>query len=244
MLPLLFSASKRRRYFQRVLATRRANLIGYWPLWEPSGITALDISGATGRNGTHTGVTLGQPGIGDGRTCPLYDSTTDMTDIYSAGLAGAFNGAEGTFAIWGRVANAGVWTDATTRYIGALSVNGATSAVQIFKTTTANQLWLRYITPVVGALTVSATLTTTAWFHVAISWSKSNDQVCGYINSVLVPPVQTGLGVWAGALVNNRTLLGASTTAPANVWSGWLAHAAVWSAALTPTEIAAIARGR
>ena len=66
--------------------------IAYWPLSEASGTTIVDASG-NARNGAYTAVTLGQAGIGDGRTSASFDGSTSFGDLYSASLAGAFNGA-------------------------------------------------------------------------------------------------------------------------------------------------------
>ena len=84
--------------------------IAYWPLWEASGATAEDISG-NGFDGAYTGVTLGQEGIGDGNTCPLFDGANDYVDIYSAGFAGALMRLRVPLTGWMKVFNAGVWTD-------------------------------------------------------------------------------------------------------------------------------------
>src|SRR5260221_304319 len=52
-------------YISKIIALFGSSLIGYWPLNEQSGSVAFDFSGKS-RNGTHTAVTLAQPGIGDG----------------------------------------------------------------------------------------------------------------------------------------------------------------------------------
>ena len=61
-----------RQYFKRVLHTENDNLVGYWPLREASGSTAEDESG-NGCDGTYNSPTLGQDGIGDGWTVPLFE---------------------------------------------------------------------------------------------------------------------------------------------------------------------------
>ena len=109
-------------YFKRVLAIDPTHLLGYWPLWEPGGSVAYDISGHN-RHGAYTGVTLGHAGIGDGNGCPFFDGANDYANIYSASLASAFNGAEGTVAVLLKVAKAGVWTDGTNRMYQALKPN-------------------------------------------------------------------------------------------------------------------------
>ena len=59
-------------YYRRVLHTENDNLVGYWTLRESSGSTAVDESG-NGCDGTYNSPTLGQPGIGDGWTVPLFE---------------------------------------------------------------------------------------------------------------------------------------------------------------------------
>jgi len=49
--------------------------IAYWPMDEQSGTVAVDQSG-NGRNGAYTAVTLGQPGMGDGRTAASFDASS------------------------------------------------------------------------------------------------------------------------------------------------------------------------
>ncbi|MFV1969356.1 MAG: hypothetical protein ACC628_28375, partial [Pirellulaceae bacterium] len=61
-------------------------------MWEASGSISDDLS-PQGNDGAYTGVTLGQPGIGDGRTCPLFDGANDYNNIYSAALNTDFDGA-------------------------------------------------------------------------------------------------------------------------------------------------------
>ena len=77
-------------YIQKVLGIEPGNLIAYWPMSEPSGGIAINAEGTAARNGAYTGVTLAQPGIGDGNTCPLFDGANDFNNVYSASLDAAF----------------------------------------------------------------------------------------------------------------------------------------------------------
>jgi len=112
--------------------------IAYWPLWEASGAAAEDISG-NGFDGAYTGVTLGQDGIGDGNTCPLFDGTNDFLDFYSAGFSSAFNGELGTIAFWMKVFNAGVWEDGISRILIKIG-DGDASSISIYKRTDNNNI--------------------------------------------------------------------------------------------------------
>ena len=230
----------RARYFKKVLSVEPASFIGYWPLWEGSGTKAEDISGKA-RHGTHVGVTLGQPGIGDGRTSSLYDGSLDYTNIYSPALAAAFNGAEGTLLIWAKVANAGVWTDGTLRVL--VDLQGGTDRIYIDRTATNNQLEFKYDAGATETIITDTSLAaTTGWFCLALSWSKSGDAVKAYISGAQVGTTQTGLGTWTQVLNTSFCIIGAYNVAPNYVWSGTLAHDALWSKALTATQIAYLSR--
>src|SRR3990172_10333685 len=110
-------------YYQKVLRTQRDYLLAYWMQAEGSGAVALDTSGNS-RTGAYTGVDLGQAGIGDGKTCPWFDGANDYNNVYTTSLRDAFNGSEGTVAIWAKVNSAAVWTDGANRIIFRLRVDG------------------------------------------------------------------------------------------------------------------------
>lgn len=236
------SGSLGQTYTQKVQGTAAANLIGYWPMDESSGTVALDASG-NGRNGAYKASgepLLGQTGIGDGRTCPLFDGTNDYNNIYSASLAGAFNGAEGTIACWCKVAAAGTWTDATDRRPISLRVD-ANNRLNVNKTATNNQVGSTYVA---GGTSKGVSFTTAGpltFFHLALTWSKSADQLKFYVNGAQVGTTQTGLGTWAGALAVGTTAVGGSDLIGGNPWSGAIAHAAIWTTPLSAAQILALA---
>src|SRR3990167_4218733 len=97
--PLTSKLTPWREYYQRVLNVRPDKLVGYWPMWEPSGAVSYDLSGQ-GNNGAYTAVTLAQRGMGDGRTCPLFNGSNSMNNVYSAGLNSDFNNQELTLMLW------------------------------------------------------------------------------------------------------------------------------------------------
>jgi len=227
-----------------VLAT---NPIAYWVLGEKSGTVAYDlVSGrAVGaQNGAHTGVTLGADGIGDGRTSPLYDGANDYTNVFSATPAGALNGQEESVALWARVSGAGVWTDSTRRDMFFTQVDG-NNYVILRRNTGNNQLGWLYNANGTGKSVALGGLTTTDWMQIGITFSRSagvNGEMIAYYNGAQTGATQTALGNWAGAIVN--CTIGATNTVPANVWSGYIAHAAVWNRALSAAEIAILYKAR
>jgi hypothetical protein len=179
-------------------------------------------------------------GIGDGKTCPLFDGTNDYTNIYSTAFRDAFDGAEGTLLIWAKVSSVDVWTDAASRFPAFLRVDAS------------NQLWFNK--PVgadrmtwyfeSGGTFLSVTKTSinpVGWMCLAMTWSESADEMKAYYNGVQTGSTQTGLGTWAGALSTTRTLVGANTIVPTGAWDGYLAHVAVFGSALSDAAIADLA---
>lgn len=233
------SLMERRRYWQGITSVQPASLLAYWPLFEPSGTVVTDMSD-NGRNGTYTAVTLGQAGIGDGRTSASFDGSTSYANVYSAGLASAFNGPAGTITAWARVANAGIWTDNALHRIATFGAD-ANNRVLLRKDGLNDLRW----TYIAGSTSkeVALVTTTTAWFHSAITWDKAADAVKVYFNGAQTGSTQTGLGTWAGSLANNTTVIGAASTSPSGVWSGRLAHVGLWSVALSAQEVASLVSG-
>lgn len=210
----------------------------YYPMAEPSGTTATDESG-NARNGTYTAVTLAQTGIGDGRTAGSFDGSTSVCNAYGASFVAAFNKDEGTIAGWAKVAAAGVWTDAAARQMVRFLADGS-NLIIIRKTTTNNQIQLQYVAGGTNK-NINTTFSLTTWFHWALTWSKAADQVKAYINGAQVGATLTGLGTWSGALASGNTVFGAGGSAAFEVWSGTLAHIAVWNTPLSAANVLALA---
>lgn len=190
------------------------------------------------QNGAYTGVTLGQPGIGDGRTAPLFDGANDYNNIYTVALAGAFNGAEGTLMMWHRVSAAGVWADGSLDVGIYLRANG-NNQVYFQKLVAVNTFEIKYVAGGVG-ITRNPITSTTAWFQVAITWSALANIAQAYFNGIPFG-LPGAVGVWAGALSVGNTRIGAFDAVPNFPWNGLLAHCAVWARPLVAAEVAALA---
>lgn len=236
---LLDDQRKAQTYIDKVLATQPDDLIGYWVMGESSGTLAADSS-PQGNDGTFTGVTLGQEGIGDGSTCPLFDGANDVVDIYSAGLAADFNVAEGALMAWLKVSAAGVWTDGAIRALINLEVDG-NNRVRLYKNSTNNQLVAHYEANNVSEFVIH-TISDTDWVHFLMTWSVAADQVKGYVAGSQVDTTKTALGTWVGALNSDRTAIGSGRVAtPAEVFDGTEAHVALWKAPLAQALITPLA---
>lgn len=222
-------------YTNKVLQAAPANLIQYLPMAEPSGTTAQDASG-NGRTGAYTGVTLGVTGIGDGRTAASFDGATSFNNALNA--AAAFNGPEGTIALWMKVASAGVWSDGVLRRLFHLTVD-ANNQLSIFKSTAANRVDMIYLAGSVTKTVITTGLTSTDYIHFGLTWSKSGDAMKAYVAGVQSGATQNGLGVWAG--VPTLMIVGAGSLVPANVINGIEAHYALWNTPLTAAQMLALA---
>lgn len=226
-------------YYQSVLATHAANLIAYWPMWEAIGATANDISGNT-LNGAYANVVLGAAGIGDGNTSVRFGGVNSRNNIYSAGLAAAFNGAEGSFSIFAKL-DAAAWTDGALRALLMLGSDGS-NYVAIQKLDTNNTLKLAYDS---GGTQVFQTSTlwggVTGWIHLAITWSDTNNRARFYVNGAQLGAESTITDAWVGALNSTISIIGEFDTGNDFPWLGEGAHAALWSAELTKAEVRGLA---
>lgn len=226
-------------YLSKIQGIAPSNLVAMWPLSELSGTIAYDISG-NGRNAAYVGAPkLGQPGIGDGGTSVLLaPASNQWVNIYSTALANAFNGKEGTIAIWFRVRAASVWTDATNRRLFIIAVDG-NNQIYTWKTTTNNQLQWVYIA---GGTSNNALVTysATTWSHMAITWSKSGNAAKFYLNGSQSGATLTPVGTFAGTPGSGLMVLG-SNGGPGDMWDGYEALAALWSTPLSAAQILSLA---
>lgn len=168
------------KYWQNVIKTFNTSIIGYWPLWEDAGTVAQDISG-NGRNGAYkaTGITYGQPGVFGG-TKSILNATGDI-NLYSAGLAAAFSGTEGSYGIWYKPTSAGVWTNGAGGDIGFL-YKDASNRILFYKSATNNLIAGNYIAGGTNTSFGVSKFAVTTWFHIWLTWSDSGDFFRWYIN--------------------------------------------------------------
>lgn len=216
-------------YSKKVIATVGSSLIAYYPMWEAAGTTLTDISG-NARNGTYSAThwTYGVAGIGDGKTGTSVDGSA-FANIYSAGLAAAFVGAEGSASLWATFPE-------TTGTGTAIQLRAdANNRVSIAKSS--GNITCAYVAGGTSKNVTFANAATT-WIHLGITWSKSGDAVKAYLNGQQTGSTQTTLSDWAGAL-NQDTCSLASTYGIAAIGAmvGSLCHVVISSRALTPAEM-------
>lgn len=213
------------------------NPIAYWPYREVSGSQAKDVSG-NDYHGGYTGVSLGQPGIGDGNPSPLFDGANDYVDIYSAAFNAAFNGNTGAIVSWAKVSGLGVLTDGIMRHMVTLQTGD--NYFLIRRTTTDNTIQMIRRANSVNSIR-NTYITDADWHHFAITWSLPADKVIVYVDGVQYGTVLTGLQAWSGNLLENWTNVGSYTEIPDRVWDGYIAHLAIFDAPLPATAISDLA---
>lgn len=225
----------RAAYYQRILNTEPANLLGLWRINDATGSAVAVDSSPNGYNGTHNGVTLGALAGPDGAYAGDYDGLNDYTDIYSAGLSAAIDMDEFTFMQWLKVSSAGVWTDGAQR-MSHFNFTDGTNFIQMTKLTTNNDFRFRYANAGTAYDVVVGGLTTTEWFHVAITVSATANVTEGYINGV--SQGTSTAPAWAAAQPMEINIGSGSGGA---FWDGGIALAPMWSKALSAAQIADLA---
>lgn len=244
-LGLRLTTTLRRRggYASKVLSIFGNDLLAYWPMQEASGTNADNAEGTAARDGTYTGVTLADLTLANGDVAPLWDGTNDYCDVYSDSLRDAFDGDEGTLAIFAQVENASVLTDGANRRAANLTAD-ASNRIRLGRQSGDNQIRFEYSAGGTSEIRV-ITPGDTDLMHLGITWSASagaSGEVKFWYKGSQSGTTQTGLGTWAGTLASSGTLIGADTATPGNPWQGWLAHCVVATRAATADEMTALAK--
>jgi hypothetical protein len=202
----------------------------YWQLDELSGLIAT-CSVNIARNGTYKGVTLGQPGIGDGGTSTYFDGAGGSLDLTVA--QNLWNGQEGSINFWVKPNLAAtlqrylvVWYDGDNYLIIAQTAVGYNIQWDYRAGGTSEQ----------GSHAIAAD--PGAFVAVGCTWSKTNERVRYYYDGVEVGS-DVNLGTWTG--VPTRIILGATTVVPANPLDGWMAHCALFSSEQSAAVMALLA---
>lgn len=220
-------------YIDTVLAT---SPLAYWPLDEASGTTADNAEGTAARDITYqNGVSLANDNTGAfGTVAPLFDGSDDYVGSLSV-LGADFDGQEFTISVWAKTNSPG--TLPTIIRIRKDSSNDL--FIRLDNTT----LQFGYIAGgTFKQISTSHGITATNWHHYAMTVSLTSDQFIAYVDAVQFGTTQTGLGTWVNGSVNNvNSNIGAYNNASSGVFSGWIAHPAIWTSALSGSAITTLA---
>jgi len=226
-------------YSSTLIAISPSHLIAYWKLDETAGTTAADSSGHS-RTGSYSGVTLNATTFLNGDPAASFDGIDDDVNIYSSSLASAFSGTEGTLAAWVRVNNSAVWTSGTTAYVVDLRAD-ASNRIVLEKASASNSFLLFATLGGVNSSITKSSFSSTSWFHLVITWSKSSNQVKAYVNGTQTGSTLTGLGTWTGSLNSTNAIIGALDTSNNSPWPGNISNVAVWDTALGASDVTTLA---
>jgi hypothetical protein len=209
-----------------------ADQIGYWRQTEAAGAAAIDLS-PQANDGAYTGVTLGETGIGDGETCPLFDGANDFNEIQSVGFAADWDGNEFTIAGWLKVSAGGIWIDGLQHNAITISKDG-NNQLYICAAVGNNTMGIRFVSGGVDKTSHLAGITSTGWLHVGLTVSETDDEKKTYLNG-LIKATENGLGSWVGDTA--LAIIGAANDTPAECWDGWLAHWIILKQAISAAEM-------
>ena len=172
-----------------------------------------------------------------GLTAPYFDGVSAFTNIYSAALAAAFNGARGTLLTWARVGSAGVWTDGAARNI--ITIGNGNDIIAIRRTTNNGEMRLAHFAGATLRAVDYTTSSPTGWVPYALTWSVSANAVKAYMLGAQIGAV-AGPAAWGIAPVSTLMVIGAASTVPASVYSGLIGLTLLCDRDLSPAEIAAL----
>lgn len=231
---MMLMGGRSRAYTDKILGTQPANLVAYWPLIG----NANDVSGH-GFNGTaHANVTWTVGGGVDGKTCATFAGNA-LINCFSAGLAAAVNGQEGSIAVWAKVSAAADWADAAWRSVLSVFRYNSNNSVAIAKTPVANRLAYYYTANVIGVTCLQNNAgPSTDWIHCGMTWSLAADKVIYYFNGTAVE-TDTSLGTFVNPIT--LFLIGAIDLAVGQPWKGSIQHVPIWDTPLSGDQMASLA---
>ena len=223
------------QYYQKIKKLFGSSLVAYYPLWESSGITAVDLK--AGNNGTYAGVTVGSGVSQFNKPCPVYPGTDAFVNIYSANLNTAIVKTEGTIIQMVKIATADEWVDNTARYLFCLQFADTNNRVFAWKLNTLTNPGL-YFSNVGGGTTkdIFKPTKTTEWCHVVYTWSVTNNRSNLYFNGVDSFGSVTEIGTITGNLDSTRANIG-SVTATFGEFKGLLSDFIVLNREITAAEV-------
>ena len=224
-------------YAQRTIDLFGSALIGYWKMDETSGTTVLDSS-PQGNHGTSSGLglaNLAMPGQ-IGGYAPYFDGSGGYANVFSAALDADFNGEEGALMGWFQATTA-EWADSTVRRLVYFEEDGDNRV--IMQRSTANKIDCFYEAANTTETRIPDQINTAGWYHIAITWSLSNDRMRVYRAGTQFSTEATTLGTYAGGLT--KAIIGATSTTPTEPFKGHIGHVILLNREATAEEVSKVA---
>jgi len=242
VLPTVGTTDTTWQYFERAIDGITSANIGFG-LYNTTGYVDFDDTAITEINPLvatiPTSASGYRPTIGTDSTgghlsnAFTFDGSNDYVNIYSSDLNSVFNPSEGTLVAWAKFT--GSWTGGYSSLV-TIQTDG-NNRVIIWKNTADSRILMYYTAGGTGSNIAATSGSPTGWFQVAITWSKSADQVKAYFNGTQAGSTQTGLGTWIGNLSSLNAVIGATSTTATYPWSGDINDVRLYTRALSPEEI-------
>lgn len=236
LLTVLDSNSGAQSYASK--ASGYGDLLFHWALDEASGTTATNQGSVASANGTaNASDILGAATGPDGGNAPLFvPGDGDEINIQTTALASNWpTDGELTVCMFAQVSAAGVWTDGVADTL--LRVFLSSNQVYMWGVTN-SRIRSRYQAGGTNKDADVTGLSTTAWFHISMTVSASNDRLRTYFDGSQVGADVTGLGTWAGSPIVSAI---GSATGGATPWNGSIREVLVYGAERSAAEIAELA---
>jgi len=217
-----------------------------WTLGDAVMPTTTSVIGPAQDGHYHAGVTLGQPGIGDGFTSIFVDEGVYCgIDTFSLSLAALINPDLWSMVVWLKCNSAGDWTDGKEKIIMGMLAD-ARNHISLKKVGSTNALTAGRTA---GGFSRNAKFLCTAntdWQCIAVTQDYAANQLRIYQDGVLKDINRKALTAWTGGAWTAAGFAGEPRSVRKGtfkeVWHGWLAHGYWFDRILAPTEVAAIRR--
>jgi len=204
-------------------------------------VEVVSVKPANPLNGAITGATVGQAADGKLGYSYLFDGSTDYVNIYSAALNAAI-ASTGTIVIFSKVTNAGVLTDGASRNLFVVGAGG-TDFLGVVKHVTNNTLRVTVKTQNnFQGPTFAFSSTSVTMFVLTYEYTNPNTEYQFFINATLQAAITPTVGEFLNGAVLSSTgcVIGALSTSPTNLYSGFESHCGLWNRVLSQSEITAI----
>jgi hypothetical protein len=229
-MDILLMSSGRKTVRRLINLFGRSSIVEIWPLNETSGSVAYGA--VNGYNGAYTGVDLANAASRvPGQMCPYFDGVNDQIDIFSAGLAAAFNPSAFTTGGVVKVANAGVWADGVYRSWLTLRVDAA-NFLHHYKDAATGRCYESYraTTDVYPGGAANFSLD---FYNIAATFDGTRGR--HYESGVNVSASPLLPGVWASTITS--AFIGATSR-----WHGYISYVYLLNRVATDAEIASANR--
>lgn len=229
-------------YLEKVLATESGDLIACWPENESAGATADNAEGTAARDGTITGGSLGEPGIGDGGTSwGVGENSTDQIDVFSASLNTAIgaNPAGLTLMIWG-LADSWVGNEWRSLFnIGDDARSQSYLAIEQMNTSNTMRAILFFNSSFKAVSTGGhSDAGFVCW---ALTYNDSTNIGKFYKDGVQEGADITSVGAYQGTIESTSCTIGTQHTSSTQSWNGDTAFATIWTTDLSAAQLLELA---